>query len=101
MYLRVVFTSDGRRNEENDTRIGKTYAFLREFYRSVVTKRELSNTAKSSVFKSVFVPIFTYGHESSVTTERILSQVQAAEMEFLQIIYGLTLRDKVRSCEIG
>jgi len=44
MYPRVVFTSDGRRNEENDTRIGKTYAFLREFYRSVVTKRELSNT---------------------------------------------------------
>jgi len=33
---------------------------------SVATKRELSNTAKLSVFKSVFVPILTYGHESWV-----------------------------------
>jgi len=48
----------------------------------VVTKRELSNTAKLSVFKSVFLPTLTYGHESWVMTERILSQVQAAEMGF-------------------
>jgi len=51
---------------------------------SVVTQRELSNTAKLSVFKSVFVPILTYGHESMLMTERILSQVQAAEMGILR-----------------
>jgi len=39
----------------------------------VVTKRELSNTAKLSVFKSVFIPILTYGHESWVKTENIIS----------------------------
>ena len=39
---------------------------LRELYRSVVTKRELSNTAKLLVFKSVFVLILTYGNESWV-----------------------------------
>jgi len=39
----------------------------------VLTKRELSNTAKLSVFKSIFVPILTYGHESCVMTERINS----------------------------
>ena len=60
----VVFASDGRWSEEIDTRIGQVNAVLRELYRSVVTKRELSNTAKLSVFKSVFVPILTYGHES-------------------------------------
>jgi len=58
-YLEVVFTSDGRRSEEIDTRNGKGNAFLRELYRSVATKRELSNTVKLSVFKSVFVPILT------------------------------------------
>jgi len=68
-YLGVVFTSDGRRNEEIDKWIGKANAVLRELYRSVVTKQELSNTAKLSVFKSVFVPILTFVHKSWVVTE--------------------------------
>jgi len=33
-------------------------------------------------------------------TERILSQVQVAEMGFLRKVHGVTLRDKVSSCEI-
>ena len=33
-------------------------------------------------------------------TERIFSQVQAAEMGFLQRFHGVTLRKKVRTCEI-
>jgi len=45
-YLGMVFTSDGRWSEEIATRIGKANAALRELSRSVVTKRELSNTAK-------------------------------------------------------
>jgi len=43
---------------------------LRGAYRSVVTQWELSSTVKLLVFKSVFVPIITYGHESWVMTER-------------------------------
>jgi len=50
------------------------------------------------VFQSVFVPILTYGH-NLVLTERILSQVQALEVGFLQGVYCVTLRGKVRSCE--
>jgi len=72
--LGVVLTSDGSWNKESDRRIAKANAVLREPYCSVVTKREISNTAKLSVFKLVFVPILTYGHESYVTTERILSK---------------------------
>jgi len=45
-----------------DTRIGKGNTVLQRFYRSVVTKRDLSNNAKVSVFKLVFAPILTYGH---------------------------------------
>jgi len=51
----VVFTSGGRWNKEIDTRIGKANALLRELYRSVVTKLELSNTGKMSIFKLVLV----------------------------------------------
>jgi len=61
---------------------GKANAVLRELYRSVVTKRELSRTSKMSGFKSVFVSILTCGHEFWVMTEKKLSQAQAAEMGF-------------------
>jgi len=56
----------------------------------VATKRELSDTAKLSVFKSIFVPILTYGYESWVMTERILTQVQAPKFEFLRRAQGVT-----------
>jgi len=55
--------------------------FLMQFcvsFIAVATKREFSHTAELSVFKSVFVPILTYGHESWVMTERILSQLSGA-----------------------
>jgi len=63
-----------RKAERGGVWIDKANAVLREFYQSLVTKRELSNTAKLSVFKSVFVPILTYDPESWVMTEIILSQ---------------------------
>ena len=68
-YLGVVFTSDKRWSEEIDARFGQANAVLREFYRSVVTKREHSDTAKLSVIESVFVPVLTYGHQSWVLKE--------------------------------
>jgi len=71
----VYVTSDGVWSEEIDTRIGKGNAVLRELYRSVTIKRELSKTAKRSVFKSACVAILTYGHEFWLKTERILSQI--------------------------
>jgi len=67
---------------------------------SVVMKRELSKKAKLSVFRTVFVPILTYGHKFWVMTERIRSQVQASEIRFLRRIEGVTLFNKVCSSEI-
>ena len=99
-YLGVVFTSDGKQNEELDIRIGKASAVMRELQRSVVMKRELSKSAKLAVFKTIFIPILTYGHESWILTERVRSQVQAAEMRFLRKIEGVTLLDKVRNSNI-
>ena len=53
-YLGVAFTSDGRQDEELDTRIGKARAVLRALHYSVVMERELSKKAKLSIFKAVF-----------------------------------------------
>ena len=97
-YLGVAFTSDGRQDEELDTRIGKASTVMRALHYSVVIKRELSKKAKLSVFKAVFVRIITYGQECGVMTERVRSQVQASEMRYLRKIEGVTL--KVRSSEI-
>ena len=69
---------------------------MRALHYSVVMKRELSKKAKLSIFKAVFVPILTYGHESWLMTERMRSQVQASEMRFLRRIKGVTLFNKVR-----
>ena len=68
-YLGVAFTSDGRQDEEFDTRIGKARAVMRALHYSVVMKRELSKKAKLSIFKTVFVPILTYRHEFSLITQ--------------------------------
>ena len=99
-YLGVAFTSDGRQDEELDTRIGKASAVMRALHSSVVMKRELSKKAKLSIFKTVFLLIFTCGHESWVMTEKVLSQVQASEMRILRRIERVTLFNEVRSSEI-
>ena len=85
-YLGVAFTSDGRQDEELDTRVGKASAVMQALHCSVVMKRELLKKAKLLIFKAVFVPILTYGHESWVMTERMRSQVQAPEMRLLRRI---------------
>ena len=71
----------------------------RSLYRSVVVKKELSRKAKLSIYRSIYVPILTYGHELWDMTERTRSQIQAAEMSFLRRVAGRSLRDRVRSSE--
>jgi len=89
---RGVFTSDGMQGAKRWIhRLVKLTQFCVSFI-ALWTKRDLSNTAKLSVFISVFVPILTYGygHESWVMTERILTQVQAPKMGFLRRVHGVT-----------
>jgi len=66
----------------------------------VVSEQGISNTVKQSVFKSIFVSILMHGHKSWVMSERVLSQVQATEVGFLQRIHRVTFYDIVKSCEI-
>ena len=99
-YLGVAFTSDGRPDEELDTRIGKITPVMRALHYSVVMKRELSKKKKLSIFKTIFFAILTYGYESCVMTKRGRSQVLASEMRFLQRIEGVTVFNKVRIPDI-
>nr|XP_049618290.1 E3 SUMO-protein ligase PIAS2 isoform X1 [Syngnathus scovelli]XP_049618292.1 E3 SUMO-protein ligase PIAS2 isoform X1 [Syngnathus scovelli]XP_049618293.1 E3 SUMO-protein ligase PIAS2 isoform X1 [Syngnathus scovelli] len=99
-YLGVLFTSEGRMEREIDRRIGAASAVMRTLYRSVVVKRELSQKAKLSIYRSIYAPTLTYGHELWVVTERTRSRIQAAEMSFLRRMSGLSFRDRVRSSVI-
>ncbi|TWW64134.1 hypothetical protein D4764_03G0011420 [Takifugu flavidus] len=99
-YLGVLFMSEGRMEQEIYRWIGATSAVMRTLHRSVVVKRELSQKAKLSIYRSIFVPTLTYGHELWVMTERTRSRVQAAEMSFLRRVAGLSLRDRLRGSAI-
>jgi len=48
-------------------------------------------------FNSVFVPTTTYGRESCIMTERIMSQIQAAEIRFLRRV---TMRHFAAKCAV-
>ncbi|KAK3550515.1 hypothetical protein QTP70_000068 [Hemibagrus guttatus] len=84
-------------DRETDRWIGAAAAVMQSMYRSVVVKKELSRKAKLSIYQSIYVPTLTYGHELWVMTERVRSQIQAAEMSFLRRVVGRSLRDRVRS----
>ena len=84
---------------EIDNCISKISAvlLLRELWLTVVARSEASREAKLSVFKSVYLCTFIYGHELWVTTERTNSQIQAAGMKFLRRVTGATRRDRMRN----
>ena len=69
-YLGVAFKSDGRQEDELSTQIGKASALMQALHYSVVMNWELSEKAKLSIFKTVFVPILTYDHESCLGNDR-------------------------------
>ncbi|KAI3364615.1 hypothetical protein L3Q82_011394 [Scortum barcoo] len=69
-YLGVLFTSEGKMEREIDRRIGAASAVMRSVYRTVVVKKELSRKAKLSIYRSIYVPTLTYGHELWVMTDR-------------------------------
>ncbi|TWW76634.1 hypothetical protein D4764_12G0000240 [Takifugu flavidus] len=56
--------------------------------------KELSRKAKLLIYRSIYVPVLTYGHQRWVMTERTRSRTQAAEMSFLHRVAGLSLRDR-------
>ena len=69
----MLFTTDGRWNKVTDWWSQSSSARASSLCDE---KKELLNSAKLSVFESVFVPILTSGHESWIMAKRILSQVQ-------------------------
>ena len=94
-YLGVLFTSDGRQDNEISRRINQASGVLRELGSSVVGNTMLSRQAKLTIYKSLYRPILTYGHETWTLTESARSRIGAAEMRFLRRMLGVTRRDRI------
>ena len=62
-YLGVLFPSERKMEQEIDKRIGAASAVMRTQRQSVVAKRELSQKAKLSIYRSIYVPTLSYGQE--------------------------------------
>ena len=75
-YTWVLFTSEGRKEQEISRRIRASGAVLQSLYHTVVTKRELSQKAKLFVYRAIFVPTLNYGHEVCFMTERTRLRIQ-------------------------
>jgi len=69
-YLGLLFVSEGKMEREMDKRIGAASAVMWGLYWSVLVKRELSWKMKLSIYRSIYIPTLTYGHELWVVTER-------------------------------
>jgi len=82
----MELTSNGRQNKEIGTRVSEANAVLRELYRSVVTKRELSNTTKLSF--SVFVPILILRSCVLITTERKTLRYRVRNSKIRKTLYA-------------
>jgi len=69
-YLGVLVMSEGRMEREIDRRIGEASAVMRALHRPLVVKKELSQKAKLSIYRSIYVPALTYDHKLWVMTEK-------------------------------
>ena len=65
-----------------------------------ISKRELKQETKMTIYKAVFCPVLTYGSETWTLECGEKSKLQATEMKFLRKIAGKTRRDKVRNTKI-
>ena len=91
-YIGVVFTSDGSRNKEIDPTITKVNAVLCVSFTALWWQSaSVQRPQNFPVLNWYLFRSFTCGLESWVTTERILSQEQEAEMGYLRRVHGVTL----------
>ena len=91
--------TNGTIEEEINRRIAKYSQNVGMMYR-LLKDRNVPRQAKLVIHKTILRPILLYGHESWVTTKRLDSRIQAADMKVLRLIKGVTRRDKIRNVDI-
>lgn len=96
-YLGVEFASDGKWENEIDRRIASAGVSIQQLFRKCLSRSGISHQVKLAVYRTIFVPTLTYGHENWVMSERMKSRIQAAEMRVLRRIAGCRRIDKIEN----
>ena len=78
-YLGCNGNTNGTIEEEINRRIAKYSQNVGAMYR-LLKDRNVPHKAKLVIHKTILRPILLYGHESVVTTKRLDSRIQAADM---------------------
>ncbi len=63
--------------QETGQRTEAAGTILRLLYHNVVMKRELSQKANLSIYRSIYIPTLTSGHDGWVMTKRMRSLIQS------------------------
>ena len=65
-----------------------------------MSAKKRSTSGKTGDTQYLTRPILLHGHESYVTTKRLDSRIQVADMKVIRLIKGVTRRDKIRNADI-
>ena len=95
-YLGVNIDNEGRMELEITARI-KNYSNNVFLLYPLLRDRRIPQKAKTLIYTGILRPMMLYASETWSTTTKTRSRLNAAEMRVLRLIYGVTLRDRVRS----
>ena len=98
-YLVYNVKINGNIEEEINRRIAKYSQNVGMMY-ILLKDRNVPRKATPEIHKTKLRPILFYGHESWVTTKRLDSRIQAADMKVLRLVKGVTRRAKIRNADI-
>ncbi|XP_031341011.1 uncharacterized protein LOC116169125 [Photinus pyralis] len=96
-YLGVLIHRDGSMDAEVQDRISSAARLYHALRNKFISKREVSDKTKMTVYKTIYRPILTFGSETWNITSAIKSKVQVMEMKFLRRIKGITRYDRIRN----
>ena len=94
-YLGITIEESGNQEIEINKRIGNALKMFYAMNKTFIQKKEVSEHTKTTVFKSIYIPILTYGCETWILTQKMKSKIQATEMKFLRRIKKVTKLDKI------
>ncbi|MBJ5627121.1 hypothetical protein JGG67_23160 [Salmonella enterica subsp. enterica serovar Derby] len=87
-YLGTVISGDGKLDRELDNRICKAGKVCSQLYKTIFSKKEVSQKTKLSVYNAVFRPTLFYGSESWVRNKGLIRRLEVADMRVLRGISG-------------
>src|SRR6185436_1185371 len=93
-YLGSTINDRGSIENEINKRI---QAANRSYYtlNTIINNKQVTKKTKTTLYKTIYRPTLIYGSETWVTSQKLKSKIQAAEMRFLRRIEGVKRIDKI------